>query len=180
VLRGSATSSDKLWKAGFIRRGSARGYRLKRSRHCILPAANPGKAIVLRGSSISDFLTPRESGEYQLHHKATAGREGLLPVQEAIRRIVVAGRSSFFCPNCQRTPRSTKRRRRMKLFHGAVRLRGQRRCLTKGLNCPAKRNSSNPERRPSGEWMKKNRSHRCGRVDVVPAGWQGVDGARGE
>lgn len=74
------------------------------------------KAIVLRGSSISDFLDAEgEPGEYQLHHKAY-GREGkaCYRCRTPIRRILVAGRSSFFCPSCQKTPRGAKRRRRVK------------------------------------------------------------------
>jgi formamidopyrimidine-DNA glycosylase len=74
------------------------------------------KAIVLRGSSISDFLDAEgEPGEYQLHHKAY-GREGKFcyRCKTPIRRIVVAGRSSFFCPNCQKTPRRAKSGRRTK------------------------------------------------------------------
>jgi formamidopyrimidine-DNA glycosylase len=71
------------------------------------------KAIELRGSSISDFLDAEgEPGEYQLHHK-TYGREGkaCYRCRSAIRRIVVAGRSSYFCPNCQKTPRRQKKSR---------------------------------------------------------------------
>ena len=74
------------------------------------------KAIVLRGSSISDFLDAEgEPGEYQLHHKAY-GREGkaCYRCKTPIRRIVVAGRSSFLCPNCQKTPRGAKRGRSTK------------------------------------------------------------------
>ena len=74
------------------------------------------KAIVLRGSSISDFLDAEgEPGEYQLHHKAY-GREGegCYRCRTPIRRIVVAGRSSYVCPNCQKSPRSVKRARRAK------------------------------------------------------------------
>ena len=62
------------------------------------------KAIALRGSSISDFLDAEgEPGEYQLHHKAY-GREGkpCYRCKTPIKRIVVAGRSSYFCPNCQK------------------------------------------------------------------------------
>ena len=74
------------------------------------------KAIVLRGSSISDFLDAEgEPGQYQLHHKAY-GREGkgCYRCKTPIRRIVVAGRSSFFCPNCQKAPREAKKTRRTK------------------------------------------------------------------
>ena len=74
------------------------------------------KAIVLRGSSISDFLDAEgEPGEYQLHHKAY-GREGkaCYRCKTPIRRMIVAGRSSFLCPNCQKAPRRTKAGRRTK------------------------------------------------------------------
>jgi formamidopyrimidine-DNA glycosylase len=66
------------------------------------------KAIVMRGSSISDFLDAEgEPGEYQRHHRAY-GREGkpCYRCRTKIRRIIVAGRSSYFCPKCQRTPRA--------------------------------------------------------------------------
>ncbi|HEV1995917.1 MAG TPA: bifunctional DNA-formamidopyrimidine glycosylase/DNA-(apurinic or apyrimidinic site) lyase [Candidatus Acidoferrum sp.] len=65
------------------------------------------KAIVLRGSSISDFLDAEgEPGEYQRHHRAY-GREGknCYRCKTPIRRAIVAGRSSYFCPKCQRSPR---------------------------------------------------------------------------
>jgi formamidopyrimidine-DNA glycosylase len=65
------------------------------------------KAIVMRGSSISDFLDAEgEPGEYQRHHRAY-GREGkgCYRCKTAIRRGIVAGRSSYFCPKCQPAPR---------------------------------------------------------------------------
>jgi formamidopyrimidine-DNA glycosylase len=65
------------------------------------------KAIVLRGSSISDFLDAAgEPGEYQRHHRAY-GREGkrCYRCKALIRRGIVAGRSSYFCPKCQPAPR---------------------------------------------------------------------------
>ena len=65
------------------------------------------KAIVLRGSSISDFLDAEgEPGEYQRRHRAY-GREGqgCHRCGTTLRRGIVAGRSSYFCPNCQRAPR---------------------------------------------------------------------------
>lgn len=65
------------------------------------------KAIVLRGSSISDFLdADGEPGEYQRHHRAY-GREGekCYRCGATVRRAIVAGRSSYFCPKCQRAPR---------------------------------------------------------------------------
>ena len=65
------------------------------------------KAILMRGSSISDFLDAEgEPGEYQRHHRAY-GREGkaCYRCQTSVRRAVVAGRSSYFCPKCQPGPR---------------------------------------------------------------------------
>jgi len=65
------------------------------------------KAIVLRGSSISDFLDAEGlPGEYQRHHRAY-GREGknCYRCKTPIRRAIVAGRSSYFCSRCQPTPR---------------------------------------------------------------------------
>jgi formamidopyrimidine-DNA glycosylase len=60
-------------------------------------------AIKMRGSSISNFLDAAdEPGEYQRRHKAY-GREGksCYRCRTPIRRIIVAGRSSYFCPDCQ-------------------------------------------------------------------------------
>jgi formamidopyrimidine-DNA glycosylase len=71
------------------------------------------KAIKMRGSSISDFLDAEgEPGEYQRHHRAY-GREGkrCYRCKTPIRRIIVAGRSSFFCPTCQRAPRAARKAR---------------------------------------------------------------------
>jgi formamidopyrimidine-DNA glycosylase len=65
------------------------------------------KAIAMRGSSISDFLDAEgEPGEYQRRHRAY-GREGkrCYRCKAVIRRGIVAGRSSYFCPKCQPAPR---------------------------------------------------------------------------
>jgi formamidopyrimidine-DNA glycosylase len=69
------------------------------------------KAIELRGSSISDFVDAGGiPGDYQQHHKVY-GREGLSCFRcgTIIRRIIVAGRSSHFCPGCQPAPRGPRR-----------------------------------------------------------------------
>jgi len=114
---GNIYADESLWKAKI--HPAQIGARLTREQMQALYRALQEilqKAIVLRGSSISDFLdSAGEPGEYQLHHKAY-GREGeaCYRCKSAIRRIVVAGRSSFFCPNCQRTPRGTKRGGRAK------------------------------------------------------------------
>jgi len=72
------------------------------------------KAILHRGSSISDFLDAEGMpGEYQLHHRAY-GREGkrCFRCGMVIRRVIVAGRSSYHCPKCQAPPREAARKRK--------------------------------------------------------------------
>ena len=67
------------------------------------------KAIVLRGSTIADFQDgDGEPGEYQKHHRAY-GREGheCQRCGTIIRRAIVAGRSSYYCPKCQPSPRDS-------------------------------------------------------------------------
>jgi formamidopyrimidine-DNA glycosylase len=70
------------------------------------------RAIVMRGSSISDFLDANgEPGEYQRHHRAY-GRKGkpCYRCRTPIRHTIVAGRSSHFCPKCQPPPRPRQRK----------------------------------------------------------------------
>ena len=64
-------------------------------------------AIADRGSSISNFVDAEgQPGEYQQRHRAY-GREGkpCFRCGAKIRRAIIAGRSSFFCPRCQAAPR---------------------------------------------------------------------------
>ncbi|HKW87454.1 MAG TPA: bifunctional DNA-formamidopyrimidine glycosylase/DNA-(apurinic or apyrimidinic site) lyase [Candidatus Acidoferrales bacterium] len=68
------------------------------------------EAIHLRGSSISDYVDAGgERGEFQLRHRVYQ-REGkkCFRCGSVIRRIIVAGRSSYFCPQCQRAPRQKR------------------------------------------------------------------------
>jgi formamidopyrimidine-DNA glycosylase len=62
------------------------------------------EAISLGGSSISDYVDA-EGGEgfFQLQHRVY-GREGepCLICNTPIKRIVIAGRSSHYCPGCQK------------------------------------------------------------------------------
>jgi formamidopyrimidine-DNA glycosylase len=62
------------------------------------------EAIRLGGSSISDYVnSDGEEGFFQLKHRVY-GREGE-PCRKcgtAIKRVVIAGRSSHYCPKCQR------------------------------------------------------------------------------
>ncbi len=66
------------------------------------------EAIRLRGSSVSDYVdSAGQMGEYQLRHRVYQ-REGkkCFRCGTVIRRIIVAGRSSHFCPRCQPPPRA--------------------------------------------------------------------------
>ncbi len=62
------------------------------------------EAIALGGSSISDYVDANgEEGFFQLQHRVY-GREGepCLVCQAVIRRVVLADRSSHYCPKCQK------------------------------------------------------------------------------
>jgi formamidopyrimidine-DNA glycosylase len=62
------------------------------------------EAIALGGSSISDYVdADGEEGFFQLQHRVY-GREGepCLVCGTPIRRVVLAGRSSHYCSNCQK------------------------------------------------------------------------------
>ncbi len=62
------------------------------------------EAIKLGGSSVSDYVgADGEEGFFQLKHRVY-GREGepCRICKTPIKRIVIAGRSSHYCPKCQR------------------------------------------------------------------------------
>jgi formamidopyrimidine-DNA glycosylase len=62
------------------------------------------EAIALGGSSISDYVdADGEEGFFQLQHRVY-GREGepCLACKTPIKRAVIAGRSSHYCPKCQK------------------------------------------------------------------------------
>ena len=62
------------------------------------------EAIALGGSSVSDYVdADGEEGFFQLQHRVY-GRENepCLVCKSGIRRIVIVGRSSHYCPQCQK------------------------------------------------------------------------------
>jgi len=62
------------------------------------------EAIALGGSSVSDYVNADgEEGFFQLEHRVY-GREGALcrVCKTPIKRVVIAGRSSHYCPKCQK------------------------------------------------------------------------------
>ncbi len=114
VLRGVGNiyADESLWRARIhpmrnaasLTRQQARA--LHRSIQRVLAAA-----IRLGGSSITNFRNvDGDFGEFQLRHRAY-GREGKPCARcgTKIRRVVIATRSSFFCPRCQRAPRKGRR-----------------------------------------------------------------------
>lgn len=71
-------------------------------------------AIRSGGSTFSDYRNADgQPGRFQLRHRVYQ-REGkpCFRCRSNIRRIVVAGRSSHFCPQCQRAPRKRRFRRK--------------------------------------------------------------------
>jgi formamidopyrimidine-DNA glycosylase len=110
VLRGVGNiyADESLWSAKI--HPARRGARLSKAQaaklHQVLREILL-KAIAMRGSSISDYLdADGQPGEYQRRHRAY-GREGeaCYRCKAKIRRIIVAGRSSYYCPKCQAAPR---------------------------------------------------------------------------
>jgi formamidopyrimidine-DNA glycosylase len=68
------------------------------------------EAILSRGSSISDYVDSEGNrGNFQLRHRVYQ-RDGkpCFRCKAKIRRVIVAGRSSHFCPRCQPAPRSPR------------------------------------------------------------------------
>jgi formamidopyrimidine-DNA glycosylase len=119
VIRGVGNiyADESLWRAKI--HPAQRGASLKPAQIKLLYAKLQEilrKAIALRGSSISDFLdSDGIPGDYQHHHRVY-DREGkpCLRCKTPIRRIIVAGRSSYFCPKCQKAPRNQKRNRKLR------------------------------------------------------------------
>jgi len=62
------------------------------------------EAIALGGSSVSDYVDAEgEEGFFQLQHRVYAREDKpCLVCKTPIKRIVIAGRSSHYCPKCQK------------------------------------------------------------------------------
>jgi formamidopyrimidine-DNA glycosylase len=110
VLRGVGNiyADESLWRAKI--HPAKLGASINKKQAALLHRALQDilkKAIVMRGSSIANFVDGEGNpGEYQQHHRAY-GREGekCYRCGAIIRRAIVAGRSSYFCPKCQIGPR---------------------------------------------------------------------------
>jgi len=105
---GNIYTDESLWRARIHpRRNAAR--LSDRERAALYQAMRKILAMAIRmgGSSVSDYVDSEGNpGFFQLRHNAY-GREGR-PCRRCgakIRRMIVAGRSSYVCPRCQRAPR---------------------------------------------------------------------------
>lgn len=115
VLRGMGNiyTDESLWRAKIHPRRLGANLTPKELRgihRAVQDVLN--EAIRSRGSSISDYVdSAGEQGEFQLKHRAY-DREGkkCFRCGTSIRRIIVAGRSSYFCPRCQRAPRKNNKK----------------------------------------------------------------------
>ena len=101
---GNIYASESLCRAGI--RPTARAGRLSRERLARLVAqikAVLEASICLGGTTISDYLGSGSGGRFQ-QQLAVYGRaeEACLVCDAPVRAIVQAGRSSFYCPKCQR------------------------------------------------------------------------------
>jgi formamidopyrimidine-DNA glycosylase len=86
-------------------------------------------AIRLRGSSISDYVDlDGGRGEFQQKHRAYQhdGKK-CYRCGTIIRRIIVAGRSTHFCPQCQPAPPKPRKPRKLAKQHGRKRAPHSRR-----------------------------------------------------
>lgn len=102
---GNIYASEALYEAGLSPRRSAhtvRGARAERLAGAVKQVLN--RAIAAGGSSLRDYV--QASGElgYFQHQWAVYDREGqpCRAGHNGIRRLVQSGRSTFYCPLCQR------------------------------------------------------------------------------
>ena len=102
---GNIYGDESLFRAGIRPRRRASTItraRLGKLYHAVREVLR--EAIALGGSSISDYVgADGEEGFFQLQHRVY-GREGeaCLVCKTPVRRIVLAGRSSHYCPKCQK------------------------------------------------------------------------------
>jgi formamidopyrimidine-DNA glycosylase len=102
---GNIYADESLFRAGIRPRRRASSLTREDLRRLHLAVQEVLKeAIRLGGSTVSDYVdADGEEGFFQLQHRVY-GREGepCLVCKTAIKRGVIAGRSSHYCPQCQR------------------------------------------------------------------------------
>jgi formamidopyrimidine-DNA glycosylase len=102
---GNIYADESLFRAGI--RPRRRAASLTRKELALLYAAVQEvlkEAIALGGSSVSDYVdADGEEGFFQLQHRVYGrGGEPCLVCRAPVKRIVIAGRSSHYCPKCQK------------------------------------------------------------------------------
>ena len=114
VLRGIGNiyADESLWRARIHPQRLAANLSTKELRQLYRAAQRVlNNAIQARGSSIADYVDADGNlGGFQRLHRVYQ-REGkkCFRCAFAIKRTIVAGRSSHFCPHCQRAPRARRR-----------------------------------------------------------------------
>ena len=102
---GNIYADESLFRAGLRPRRRASSITREQLRQLLLAVKQVlTEAIALGGSSISDYVDAEgEEGFFQLQHRVY-GREGepCLVCKTPIKRVVIAGRSSHYCPRCQK------------------------------------------------------------------------------
>jgi formamidopyrimidine-DNA glycosylase len=102
---GNIYADESLFRAGIRPRRRASSLSRDQMRKLFLSVKKVlQEAIALGGSSISDYVDANgEEGFFQLRHRVY-GRQGepCLVCKTPIKRVVLAGRSSHYCPMCQR------------------------------------------------------------------------------
>jgi formamidopyrimidine-DNA glycosylase len=102
---GNIYADESLFRAGIRPRRRASSLTREDLRR-LYPAVQEvlREAIALGGSSVSDYVdADGEEGFFQLQHRVY-GLEGepCLVCKTPIKRVVIAGRSSHYCPKCQK------------------------------------------------------------------------------
>ncbi len=102
---GNIYADEALFRAGLRPRRRASSLAREDLRR-LYPAVQKvlREAIALGGSSVSDYVdADGEEGFFQLQHRVY-GREGepCLVCKTPVKRVVIAGRSSHYCPKCQK------------------------------------------------------------------------------
>jgi formamidopyrimidine-DNA glycosylase len=102
---GNIYADESLFRAGIRprrRAGSLTREQLRNLHAALQEVLN--EAIALGGSSVSDYVDAEgREGFFQLQHRVY-GREGepCLVCETPIKRVIIAGRSSHYCPLCQK------------------------------------------------------------------------------
>lgn len=102
---GNIYADESLFRAGIRPRRRAASLTREQLRCLYLSVQEVLKeAIELGGSSVSDYVdADGEEGFFQLQHRVY-GREGeaCLVCRAPVKRVVISGRSSHYCPKCQK------------------------------------------------------------------------------